>query len=138
MVRCFSISNRQPSYFAVTFFWAIFGLVKKLKVYLSYFLLFVFAWVITPTHTIHSIFANHEDTADNFCATHHSHLGTHIEEQHTHCEFLKLNTPVYGLTEIVTIDCAINEVNTSPLHFVLSAKESSTEYQLPSRAPPIS
>ena len=111
--------------------------MKKLKVYIAYFLLFVFAWVITPTHTIHHFFADHEDTADNFCSVHHGHLGTHIEEQHVHCDILKLNTPVYSLPEMVQVDCAITEINTTPLQYALGINESYLKYKLPSRAPPI-
>lgn len=49
-----------------------------------------------PIHTIHEIFANHQDTEAGFCEKYHSHLGTHIEKTHTHCEILKTNAQVYN------------------------------------------
>ncbi|MBK7817584.1 MAG: hypothetical protein IPJ60_08555 [Sphingobacteriaceae bacterium] len=67
--------------------------MKKLNTYIAYFLLVAFSWVITPAHTIHDLFADHHDTADNFCKLNHAHLGTHLEEQHIHCDILKLDSP---------------------------------------------
>ena len=111
--------------------------MKKLNIYLAYFLLAAFTWVITPAHTIHDIFANHHDTADNFCKLYHSHLGTHVEEQHTHCDILKLDSPAYDLTTLVAVECVSNEINTSLPFYKQRASQADLSYNLPSRAPPV-
>lgn len=116
---------------------AIFGIVKKLKVYISYFLLLVFAWVITPTHTIHNLFADHEDTADNYCLVNHAHLGTHVETQHTHCDILDINTPVYCVPRLIVISQLTSIINTKHLITHLNRIISFSVCNLPSRAPPI-
>lgn len=96
-----------------------------------------FTWVITPAHTIHDLFANHHDTADNFCKLYHSHLGTHIEEQHTHCDILKLDSPAYDLTTLVVVNCVSTEINTSLVAYKQDHDQVDLSYNLPSRAPPV-
>jgi len=111
-------------------------MVKKLKVYISYFLLFVFAWVITPTHSIHDIFADHEDTPDNYCLVNHAHLGVHVEEQHVHCDILKLNTPVYDIPVFDNVVEYKSVINTVIANYYEATFVSFPYSHLPSRAPP--
>jgi hypothetical protein len=112
-------------------------LLKDLRKYLSIVLLVAFAWVITPTHTIHDLFADHEDTADNFCLTHHAHLGTHVEELHTHCDILDVNTPVYYTPTLVTLPQLVSIVQTKYNFTCLNRIISFSVCNLPSRAPPV-
>lgn len=108
----------------------------KFSKYLSVILLIAFAWVITPIHSIHDIFADHEDTADNYCLLNHSHLGVHVESKHTHCDELDFTGAVFFKTDFVTIkglvtviSSAVNELNPQQVISYLGAN-------LPSRAPP--
>lgn len=78
--------------------------LKTIKKYISYFLLVTFSWAIVPTHTLHEIFADHNDTAHDYCAKFHAHLGLHVEKKHTHCEILKSTTPVYDRTNFFILD----------------------------------
>ncbi len=57
-----------------------------------------------PTHTLHELFANHEDTEHDFCAKYHAHLGTHVEKKHTHCEILKTTAPVYNSPQLLIFE----------------------------------
>jgi hypothetical protein len=111
--------------------------LKKFNTYIAYFLLLAFAWVITPAQTIHDIFADHHDTADNYCKLYHSHLGTHVEEQHTHCDILKLDSPVYDLTALVAVSSVKHVVSTSLTVYKSRPLQADLSYNLPSRAPPI-
>ncbi|MDZ4663523.1 MAG: hypothetical protein SGJ15_01475 [Bacteroidota bacterium] len=110
--------------------------MKKINTYIAYFLLVAFSWVITPTPTIHDLFADHHDTADNFCKLNHAHLGTHIEEQHTHCGILDLNAPVYSAPQLVTLNIITLTVNTLVYSFYQSRFISFSVCNLPSRGPP--
>jgi hypothetical protein len=89
-----------------------------------------------PTHTMHNLFAHHEDTAHDYCATHHGHLGLHVEKKHTHCEILKTNTPVYDSPDLFVFEkteaIIIAEVksNYSSVHF------NSLVFNIPARGPP--
>lgn len=94
--------------------------------------------MITPTHTLHDLFAGHEDTAYDFCRVHHSHLGTHIEEQHTHCDILKLNTPIYSLPELVIVQALFFEIKSTLSDYSAVKTEPNLQYSLHSRAPPVS
>jgi hypothetical protein len=110
--------------------------LKKVNTYLAYFLLLAFAWATTPAHTIHDLFADHHDRAGNFCKLYHSHLGTHVEEQHTHCDILKLDSPVYDLTALVCVKAEKNVVSTSLPNYKKAVLPVDLSYNLPSRAPP--
>jgi len=110
--------------------------VKRINTYIAYFLLVAFSWVITPTHTIHEFFADHHDTADNFCKLNHAHLGTHIEQQHTHCDILDLNTPVYSAPQLVSVTNITLTVNTLVYADYQSRFVSFSVCNLPSRGPP--
>lgn len=96
-----------------------------------------FSWVITPTHTIHDLFADHHDTADNFCKVNHSHLGTHVEEQHTHCDILDINTPAYSAPQLVSLSDITAIVNTLVYTDYQGRFVSFSVCNLPSRGPPV-
>ncbi len=63
----------------------------RLKKLLAFFLLFVISMVIVPKELIHH-WVDHTDTEDvhNFPDAPFS-----IEHEHEHCEFLKINVPLY-------------------------------------------
>jgi hypothetical protein len=109
--------------------------LNKLKQYIAAFLVSVFAWVLLPAPMVHELFADHEDTAHDFCKT-HGHTGLHIEEKHTHCEILKTNTPVYNTPVFVSFQTSevvlISEINT-----VSQSGYYTTSYvSIPARGPP--
>lgn len=112
-------------------------MLYKINKYLSGILLFAFAWVITPTQTIHDLFADHIDTEDNYCQKYHSHLGTHIEETHVHCEILKLNTPVYSVPQLVSLNCSVQFIETPLLLLIPELPITDQFGDLPARAPPV-
>lgn len=110
--------------------------MKQRFKYLVYLLLLTFLWVITPVHTIHDLFADHQDTADNYCLVNHSHLGVHVESKHTHCEILDFNSAVYFKTDLIsvsvtvqTIISLVDQLNPQQVICFLGSN-------LPSRAPP--
>lgn len=105
--------------------------------YVARALLLVFMWVLLPTHTIHDLFANHHDTADNFCAENHKHLGTHVEEQHTHCDILNLNSPTYHPPVYIHVANLIAIIVDNQSFYLPEKVNSVFELQLPSRAPPV-
>jgi hypothetical protein len=111
--------------------------VKQKRTYFVYLLLIAFAWVITPVHTIHDLFADHEDTADNYCLVNHSHLGVHVESKHTHCEVLEFNASVYFKTDLVTIKGPVNTIITLVDQLNLQQVICYLGSNLPSRAPPV-
>jgi len=89
-----------------------------------------------PTHTLHELFADHEDTEHGYCAKYHSHLGTHFEKQHSHCEILKTNTPVYNSPDFVILENTeaifICEINTD----YKSGYFNQNYLSVPARGPP--
>lgn len=96
----------------------------------------VFSWVILPTQTLHELFADHEDTEHGYCAKYHSHLGTHYETKHTHCDILDTNTPIYekasfNTFETITAEC-VSIINT--IYQSVSLNSHTTD--LPARGPP--
>lgn len=111
--------------------------MKDLRKYISQAILVVFIWVLLPTQTIHNLFADHVDTEDNFCQKHHGHLGTHIEETHVHCEILKLNTPVYSIPQLVSLNCSVFIIETLFLFSIPEIPVSDASGDLPARAPPV-
>jgi hypothetical protein len=115
----------------------IFATVQKIKKYIAGFLLLVFSLAALPPSVLHNAFANHTDTADNYCDFYHKDLGTHVESEHTSCDIFKANTPVY---DVLTVSYSV-----SVFRFVISqykiAEISSVSHKvkisLPARAPPI-
>ena len=73
-------------------------------------------WVLVPTHTLHELFANHNDTEHEYCTDHQSETGTHVEKKHTHCQILDTNTPIYEKPSLVIFENNLNgpstEINT--------------------------
>lgn len=89
-----------------------------------------------PVHTIHDLFADHHDTAENFCLVNHAHLGVHVEEAHTNCEILDLNSPAYFAPDLVLITQIVSIVSTK-LSPVNKGRETVFSVcNVPSRAPP--
>lgn len=100
-------------------------------------MLLVFGWVMVPVHTMHDLFADHNDTADNYCLVNHAHLGTHVEEAHINCDILDINTPVYFIPDLVLITQIVATVSTSLLPINENKECSFSVCNLPSRAPPV-
>ena len=68
-------------------------------------------WVLIPNHTLHGLFANHDDTEHEYCAEHHS-SGTQVEKTHTHCQILDTNTPIYEKPSLVIFENNLNGIST--------------------------
>ena len=108
-----------------------------MKKYIAGFLLLVFSLVALPPSVLHNAFANHTDTADNYCDFYHKDLGTHIESSHTSCDIFKTNTPVYdALTVAHTVSVFRVVISQHKITEVSSASRTS-KISLPARAPPI-
>gem|GEM_PF-1216313 len=115
----------------------IFAAVQKIKKHISIFLLLVFSLVALPPSVLHNAFANHTDTADNYCDYFHKDLGTHIESTHTSCDIFKTNTPVYdALTVALTVSVFRIVISQYKISEVSSVSYTS-KINLPARAPPI-
>lgn len=65
--------------------------MQAIKKYISLFLLLVISVFIVPKELVH-ILVNHNDTEDVRTVP---DAPQSIEHQHIHCEFLKLNAPLY-------------------------------------------
>lgn len=65
--------------------------MKQFKKYIALFLLLVIALVLVPKELIHCLSA-HSDTEDVRSVP---AAASSFETQHQHCEFLKLNVPLY-------------------------------------------
>ncbi|MEO8762178.1 MAG: hypothetical protein ABI388_11660 [Bacteroidia bacterium] len=111
--------------------------MQKIKKHIAVFLLLVFSLVALPPSVLHSAFANHTDTADNYCAYYHKDLGTHIESSHTSCAIFKTNTPVYDALKVLhTLSVFRVIISQYKITEVLTASYS-PKINLPARAPPI-
>ena len=73
--------------------------MHQFKKHIALFLLLVVSVFIVPKELVHSLI-EHNDTED---AIPFPDAPTSIEHQHTHCEFLKLNVPLY-LSEFTFFD----------------------------------
>src|ERR1043166_4525893 len=109
--------------------------MKSLQKYIASLLLLVFSWAVLPNHTIHEIFADHQDTDHSQCAGEYF-SGVQVEKTHTHCEILKTNTPVYQHPSLVHVEkyvsSVIAEINCFPSAFYLSKYS----YNFSVRGPP--
>lgn len=65
--------------------------MKMFKKVIAYFLLLVISLVVVPKELIHS-FTEHNDTEDRL---HFPDAPISIDVEHTHCDFLKINVPLY-------------------------------------------
>jgi hypothetical protein len=90
-----------PLRFGAKNFKPYFCALKSIRGYFSAILLVVFCWAALPAHTIHELFANHQDTSHEGCDHKHTVDFTQIEKKHKHCEILKTNTPVYERPSLV-------------------------------------
>jgi hypothetical protein len=83
-------------------------------------LLAVFFCAILPTHTLHDLFADHEDTEHGYCAG-DLHSGVQIEKKHTHCQLLDISAPVYELSRLLSVEKAqvsfTSEIKTAFISF---------------------
>jgi hypothetical protein len=114
----------------------IFVAVQKIKQYIAGFLLAVFSLVALPPSVLHNAFANHTDTADNYCDYFHKDLGTHIESSHTSCDIFKTNTPVYDALKVLHTVSAFRVVISQHKIAEVSSVSHSVKISLPARAPP--
>lgn len=68
-----------------------------------------------PTHTLHDLFANHNDTEHATCIEHDHQNEKSIESKHTHCAFLTYQTTAFESTHLIFIEKADFDLFTSPL-----------------------
>jgi len=111
--------------------------MQKWRKALAAFLLTVFSVVALPAPVLHELFANHTDVADNHCRYYHKDLGRHVEEQQTHCDIFKTNTPLYDAVNITHDLTGYVTVVTSYRSGALTALPLSSPIHLPARAPPV-
>ncbi len=111
--------------------------MKKFRRYISLFLLIVIAWVSTPAHTIHDIFADHEAEDDFYCSVHHADMGIHFDEAHGDCDIFKIDAPSF--TEPNQVELSAIPVLFSEKSFPLSVYhlQNDPHSLLSSRAPPV-
>jgi len=108
-----------------------------MKKHIAVFLLLVFSMVALPPSVWHSAFANHSDTADNYCDYYHKDLGTHVESQHTSCDIFKANTPVYDALKVLQTISVFRTVISQYKIAGVSSVSFTSKISLPARAPPI-
>jgi hypothetical protein len=111
--------------------------VQKIKKYIAVFLLLIFSLVALPPSVLHNAFANHTDTADNYCDFYHKDLGTHIESTHTTCDIFKTNSPIYDSLTVLHIASAFHVVISLYNITDVSSVSHKVKINLPARAPPI-
>ncbi|MEO8760085.1 MAG: hypothetical protein ABI448_04290 [Bacteroidia bacterium] len=111
--------------------------MQKIKKHITLFLLLVFSLVALPPSVLHSAFANHTDTADNYCHYYHKDLGTHIECSHTSCDIFKANTPIYDALKVLHTLFVFRVVISQYKIAEVSAASHTAKISLPARAPPI-
>jgi hypothetical protein len=110
--------------------------LKKGHLLLAYLLLLVFSWASLPTHTIHDLFADHEDTEHGFCERYHAHLGTHVEKKHQHCDILKFNAPAYEPPSFLSLQKAERIIFASLFTSYSEAAKDQNLFLFPARGPP--
>jgi hypothetical protein len=115
----------------------IFAAVQKIKKHIAIFLLLVFSLVALPPSVLHSAFADHTDTADNYCDFYHKDLGTHVESSHTSCDIFKTNTPVYDVLTVQYTVSVFRVVVSQHKIAEVSSVSHKVKISLPARAPPI-
>lgn len=111
--------------------------MKNIRKHIALLLLAVFSFSAVPASLIHSLFAHHHDTEDNYCDYYHKDLGTHIETKHTSCGEFKTQTPLYDALSVVCISSPYNYTITEKQWQIRSAVSYLKQRLLPSRAPPI-
>ena len=111
--------------------------MQKVKKHIAVLLVLFFSLVVLPTSLWHSAFANHTDTADNFCDYYHKNLGTHIESSHTSCDIFKTNTPVYDALKVLHTLSVFRVVISQDKGVRILPYSYNPNIRLPARAPPI-
>ena len=111
--------------------------MQKIKKHIAVFLLLVFSLVALPPSVLHNAFANHTDTADNYCDYFHKDLGIHVESAHTSCDIFKTNTPVYDALTILHSVSVFRIVISQYKITDVSSVSYTSKISLPARAPPI-
>jgi hypothetical protein len=108
----------------------------KLRKYISCLLLLVFSYSSLPHSLFHKLFAGHTDTVENFCDYYHKDIGTHVENEQTHCYVFNAQTPLYDavtVTNSVTAFRTIISVYQTPK---ISPYIIETNLRVSSRGPP--
>lgn len=112
-------------------------IMQSIKKQIAIFLLFVFSLVALPPSLLHKAFANHTDTADNYCDYFHKDIGTHIESTHTNCDVFKTNTPVYDALKVLHTLSVFRIVISQYKALNVFSYSYVSKISLPARAPPI-
>ncbi|HTA61309.1 MAG TPA: hypothetical protein VK835_02590 [Bacteroidia bacterium] len=110
--------------------------MQKIKKYIAGFLLLVFSLVALPPSVLHNAFANHTDTADNYCDFYHKDLGTHVESEHITCDIFKTNTPVYDALTVSHVISVFRVVISQHKITEVTSGSYNSKISLPARAPP--
>ena len=110
--------------------------MQKIKKHIAIFLLLVFSLIALPPSVLHNAFANHTDTADNYCDYYHKDLGTHIESSHTSCGIFKTNTPIYDALTVPNTISVFRVVSSQYKIADVSSVSYTPQISLPARAPP--
>jgi hypothetical protein len=118
-------------------FFNTFASMQKAKKHIAIFLLAVFFIAMAPTSVWHQAFANHVDTADNYCDFYHKDLGTHIEDAHTSCDIFKTNTPVYNALTVNNDVTVFRVVISQHKEIRVPPYSHTSKINLPARAPPL-
>jgi len=111
--------------------------MQIVKKHIAVFLLLVFSIVALPPSVLHKAFANHTDTADNYCDYYHKDLGTHVESSHTSCDIFKTNSPVYNALNVLHAPSVFRVVISQHKIVAVFSTSYSPIILLPARAPPI-
>ncbi|HEX7413858.1 MAG TPA: hypothetical protein VF411_07405 [Bacteroidia bacterium] len=111
--------------------------MQKVEKHIAIFLLLVFSLVALPPSLLHKAFANHVDTADNYCDYFHKGIGTHIESTHTSCDIFKTNTPVYDALKVLNTLAAFRVVISQYKEIRVFPYSHTSKISLSARAPPI-
>jgi hypothetical protein len=89
-----------------------------------------------PAHTLHDLFADHEDTEHGFCERYHAHLGIHVEKKHRHCELLKTITPIYDQPSFFSLQKAETIIFASIFTSYSEKAKDQNFFSFPARGPP--
>lgn len=111
--------------------------MRRLKQYISVFLLLVLGFASLPAPLLHKVFANHTDVEENHCHYYHKDLGCHLEEKQEHCDIFKANTPLYDAVKInhdfTSFALVVSEFKIPEINLI----SFSHSCNIPARAPPV-
>ena len=111
--------------------------MQEVKKHIAILLLLALSLVALPPSLWHSAFANHTDTADNYCDYYHKDIGTHIESSHTSCDIFKTNTPVYDALKVLNAVSIFRVVISQYKDVKVLTNSRYSNISLPARAPPV-